>query len=348
MICSGGVFDKGALGKKLAELIILTDKPDLWDNPDAAQKLLQKKSYIEGQYNLIDGFQTEFIELKELFDLAELEGDYEALSDTVKSFEKLLLALDRAKFSALFNKPEDKFNCFLEIHPGAGGTESHDWAEMLARMYIRYAERESYEVEVLDEQKGEEAGLKSFSVKISGINSYGWLKVESGVHRLVRISPFNSAGKRMTSFASVWVYPEIDDSIDINIEAKDLRVDTYRASGAGGQHINKTDSAIRITHLSTNIVVQCQNSRSQHRNRDEAMKMLKSRLYELELKKQQDAIDKQNAQKTDNSWGNQIRSYVLQPYQQVKDTRSNYATPNVQGVLDGDIEDLLKSVLAVN
>lgn len=347
MICSGGVFDKAALKKQLDELGIQIDKPDLWDNPDLAQKLLQKKSYLEGQYKLIDGFQTEFSELKELFELAESEDDNETLSDTVKSFKKLLLALDKAKFAALFNKPEDKFNCFLEIHPGAGGTESHDWAEMLARMYLRYAERENYEVEILDEQKGEEAGMKSFSVKISGINSYGWLKVESGVHRLVRISPFNSAGKRMTSFASVWVYPEIDDSIDINIEAKDLRVDTYRASGAGGQHINKTDSAIRITHLPTNIVVQCQNSRSQHRNRDEAMKMLKSRLYEVELKKQQDAIDDQNAQKTDNSWGNQIRSYVLHPYQQVKDTRSNYSTANIQGVLDGDIEELLKSVLSI-
>jgi peptide chain release factor 2 len=320
--------------------------PDLWNDPENAQKLLQSKSLIENNLKLIDGFDSEYQYLRDLIEISESEKDDESFNDAVKSLNVLFKSIEKAKFATLFNKPEDKLNCFLEIHPGAGGTESHDWAEILSRMYIRFAEREGFNLEVLDEQKGDEAGLKTFTVKISGLNSYGWLKTESGVHRLVRISPFNSAGKRMTSFASVWVYPEVDDSIEINIEAKDLRVDTYRASGAGGQHINKTDSAIRITHLPTNIVVQCQNSRSQHRNREEAMKMLKSRLYESELQKQQDKIDQQNAEKTDNSWGNQIRSYVLQPYQQVKDLRSNYATSNVQAVLDGDLEEIVKSVLS--
>lgn len=217
---------------------------------------------------------------------------------------------------------------------------------MLARMYMRFGERVGFAVEILDEQRGEEAGLKAFTAKLSGLNAYGWLKVESGVHRLVRISPFNSQGKRMTSFASVWVYPEADDTIEIEVSDKDLRIDTYRASGAGGQHINKTDSAIRITHLPTNIVVQCQNSRSQHKNREEAFKMLRSRLYELELRKKQEEQDKLAAQKTDNSWGNQIRSYVLQPYQMVKDLRTNHETSNISGVLDGDLQNFLSAALA--
>ena len=284
MICSGGFFDKDKLKTELEKILIKADDPELWSDRDKAQKVLQEKSRIESQLKLIEGFEK-FAESKELLSMSEDEGDDELLRETIKELNNLFVAIDKAKFSALFSKPEDKLNCFLEIHPGAGGTESHDWAEMLARMYYRYCEIENFSIEVLDEQKGDEAGLKSLTMKVSGINSYGWLKAESGVHRLVRISPFNSAGKRMTSFASIWVYPEVDDSISINIEQKDLRVDTYRASGAGGQHINKTDSAIRITHLPTNIVVQCQNSRSQHRNRDEAMKMLKSRLYELELKK---------------------------------------------------------------
>jgi len=346
LICSGGVFDKDELQNQLKKFETQSQAPDLWDDPAKAQKILQQKSVVEGQLKLIEDFEREFEYLKDLLELSQSEDDEASLNDAVKSLQQLEKAIEKAKFATLFNKPEDKLNCFLEIHPGAGGTESHDWAEILSRMYIRFAEREGFDLEVLDEQKGDEAGLKSFTIKISGLNSYGWLKIESGVHRLVRISPFNSAGKRMTSFASVWVYPEVDDSIEVSIEAKDLRVDTYRASGAGGQHINKTDSAIRITHLPTNIVVQCQNSRSQHRNREEAMKMLKSRLYELELQKQQDEIDQKNAEKTDNSWGNQIRSYVLQPYQQVKDLRSNYATSNVQAVLDGDLEEMVKSVLS--
>jgi peptide chain release factor 2 len=253
----------------------------------------------------------------------------------------------RLKIQALFSGSTDNNNCFLEIHPGAGGTESQDWAEMLLRMYIRFADKHDFKVDLLDEQKGDDAGIKSATIKITGDNLYGWLKNESGVHRLVRISPFNSSGKRMTSFASVWVYPEIDDNINIDVQEKDLRVDTYRASGAGGQHINKTDSAIRITHLPTNIVVQCQSSRSQHRNRDSAMKMLKSRLYELELRKQNEENQKQEDAKTEIGWGHQIRSYVLQPYQMVKDLRSNYEHPSPTDILDGDLDAMIYASLTM-
>jgi peptide chain release factor 2 len=240
----------------------------------------------------------------------------------------------------------DANDCYLEVHAGAGGTEAQDWAEMLVRMYSRWADAHGHKVEWLEESAGEEAGLKSATLKVSGHNAYGWLKTESGVHRLVRISPYDSSARRHTSFASAWIYPVIDDEIDVTIDDKDLRVDTYRASGAGGQHVNKTDSAIRLTHLPTGIVVQCQSSRSQHKNRATAMNMLKARIYEAELRAREEEAEAERGDKTDIGWGHQIRSYVMQPYQMVKDTRTDVETSNVQGVLDGDLDDFMAAALA--
>ena len=268
--------------------------------------------------------------------LDQIEEDLTEIAAIAEKFE----------VECLFSGQADMNNCFLEINAGAGGTESHDWASMMLRMYLRFAERMGFKTEIINIVVGEEAGVKSCCIKIKGDMAYGWNKMESGVHRLVRISPFNAAGKRMTSFASVWVYPEIDDNISITVEDKDLRIDTYRASGAGGQHVNTTDSAVRITHLPTNIVVQCQNDRSQHRNKAEAMKMLKARLFDLEMKKKNEEINKQNAAKTEIGWGHQIRSYVLQPYQMVKDLRTNYETSDSAAVLDGDLEPFVRSALA--
>lgn len=261
---------------------------------------------------------------------------------------QIAIAAEKLETECLFSGEADSNNCFLEINAGAGGTESHDWASMMMRMYLRFGERMGFKTEIINIVSGEEAGIKSCCIKFKGDMPYGWLKTESGVHRLVRISPFNAAGKRMTSFASCWVYPEVDENIDIVVEDKDLRIDTYRASGAGGQHVNTTDSAVRITHVPTNIVVQCQNDRSQHRNKAEAMQMLKARLFDLELQKKNEEANKENAKKTENSWGHQIRSYVLQPYQMVKDLRTNYETSNSASVLDGNLEKFISSSLAAN
>ena len=319
--------------------------PNLWEDPEKARKLLQQKESLQKKLNLFNELRLNLSDEKEIIELASLENDTELLKESLASLKTLEKKVNIFKVESVFNGEADNNNCFIEIHPGAGGTESQDWAEMLLRMYLRWAEKKKFTVEIFDEQAGDEAGIKSATVKISGENAYGWLKNESGVHRLVRISPFNSNSKRMTSFASIWAYPEASENIDIEIEDKDLRIDTYRASGAGGQHINKTDSAIRITHIPSNIAVQCQNSRSQHRNKAEAFKMLKSRLYELELRKAQDAIDANNAAKTDIGWGNQIRSYVLQPYQMVKDLRSGYETSGISNILDGELEDMMVSIL---
>lgn len=247
----------------------------------------------------------------------------------------------------MFTGEADSNNCFLEINAGAGGTESHDWAEMMMRMYLRFAEKMGFKTEIINLISGEEAGIKSCTIKIKGYHAYGWLRTESGVHRLVRISPYNAAGKRMTSFASCWVYPEIDDNINIEIEEKDLKIDTYRASGAGGQHVNTTDSAVRITHIPSGIVTQCQSDRSQHKNKAEAMKMLKARLYEQELRKKEEAVQSANASKTEIGWGHQIRSYVLQPYQLVKDLRTNHETSGTQAVLDGDLREFIEASLSM-
>jgi len=282
----------------------------------------------------------------ELLEMAEAEGDATVAADAEKALTEIRDRAAKLEIESLLSGEADANNCFLEVHAGAGGTESQDWAEMLLRMYTRWAEAHGYKVSWIEESLGEEAGIKSATVKVTGENAYGWLKSESGVHRLVRISPYDSASRRHTSFASVWVYPEIDDSIEIEILDKDLRIDTYRASGAGGQHVNKTDSAIRITHLPTNIVVQCQTDRSQHRNRAEAFAMLRARLYERELKMREEAAEAERGAKSDIGWGSQIRSYVLQPYQMVKDLRTGVEKSNAQGVLDGDLDDFMAASLA--
>jgi peptide chain release factor 2 len=302
----------------------------------------QLSAAIERQHVL----EQELADHVGLAELAEEEGDEETHKEAEDALAALKERLAKLQLESLLSGEADGNDCFLEIHAGAGGTESQDWAEMLLRMYVRWAERRGFKLEFIEESAGEEAGLKSVTVKVIGHNAYGWLKTESGVHRLVRISPFDSQARRHTSFSSVWVYPIIDDSIEVEVEEKDLRVDTYRASGAGGQHVNKTDSAIRITHIPTGIVVQCQNDRSQHRNRAQAYDMLRARLYELELQKRQEAADAEAASKSDIGWGHQIRSYVLQPYQMVKDLRTGVEKGNAQGVLDGDIDDYLEASLA--
>ncbi len=298
-----------------------------------------------GSYDYINDGLKDNIELAMM---AEDEDDKETLDDVQKEMQSISVVAGKLETECLFSGEADPNNCFLEINAGAGGTESHDWASMMMRMYLRFGERLGFKTEIINIVNGEEAGIKSCCIKFKGELAYGWLKTESGVHRLVRISPFNAAGKRMTSFASCWVYPEVDENIDIVIEDKDLRIDTYRASGAGGQHVNTTDSAVRITHMPTNIVVQCQNDRSQHRNKAEAMQMLKARLFELELSKKNEETNKANAAKTDNGWGHQIRSYVLQPYQMVKDLRTSHETSDSSGVLDGDLEGFVSASLAMN
>jgi peptide chain release factor 2 len=280
---------------------------------------------------------------EELYEMAKEENDEESLESLYDDAPNLKNQIRNMEIEVLLSGESDANNAILSIHPGAGGTESQDWASMLLRMYKRWAERHDFKVELLDYQAGEEAGIKDVSILIKGENAYGYLKVENGIHRLVRISPFDSNAKRHTSFSSVMVSPEIDDDIDIVIEDKDIRIDTYRASGAGGQHVNKTESAIRITHIETGVVVQCQNDRSQHKNKATAMKMLKSRLYELELEAQK--AKEAGIAKSDIGWGHQIRSYVMQPYQQVKDTRSNEAYSNVSAILDGDIDKMIEDVL---
>lgn len=282
----------------------------------------------------------------ELLALSEAEEDEENIVLFEHTLQGLHKEIKRRCIECLFSGEADGADCFLEINAGAGGTESQDWAEMLLRMYTRWAEQHGFKIENIHYLAGEEAGVKSATLKIMGLNAYGWAKTESGVHRLVRISPFDNNARRHTSFASVWVYPVINENISIEIDEKDIRVDTFRASGAGGQHVNKTDSAIRITHIPTNIVVQCQNSRSQHRNRAEAYDMLRSRLYELELQKQEEAKNKSNAQKTDIGWGHQIRSYVLQPYQMVKDLRTGFQSPSPSDVLDGNLDDFMMASLS--
>ncbi len=290
--------------------------------------------------------ERELADNLELIELGEAEGDTDVVAEALQALARLEARVATIELQSLLSGEADGNDCYVEINAGAGGTESQDWAEMLTRMYMRWAEQHEHKVEWIQESPGEEAGLKSATMKVQGTNAYGWLKTESGVHRLVRISPFDSQSRRHTSFASVWVYPVVEDNIEIDVEDKDLRVDTYRASGAGGQHVNKTDSAVRLTHLPTGIVVQCQNDRSQHRNRATAMAMLKARLYELELQKREAEAEAEAEAKTDIGWGHQIRSYVLQPYQMVKDLRTGVEIGNAQAVLDGDIDRFLEASLA--
>ncbi len=307
---------------------------------------MRGRTRLENGIEAIHTLERELADNVGLLELGEAEGDEDVVSEAEAALAAARDVAAKAELEALLSGEADGNDCYLEVHAGAGGTEAQDWTEMLQRMYVRWAERRSYKVEWLEESAGVEAGIKSATLKIKGTNAYGWLKTECGVHRLVRISPFDSSSRRHTSFASVWVYPVIDDAIEIEIDSKDLRIDTYRASGAGGQHVNKTDSAVRMTHLPTNIVVQCQNDRSQHKNRAAAMSMLKARLYELELQKREADAQAEHDAKTEIGWGRQIRSYVLQPYQMVKDLRTGVETSNTQGVLDGGLDPFMAAALA--
>jgi peptide chain release factor 2 len=329
---------------RLAEVVRELEDPKIWDDPKRAQELGKEKKQLDNVVGTLTDLDARLKDGTELFELAKSEGDdatLEALAGDVAVLERIVADME---FRRMFHNPMDPNSCFIDIQAGSGGTEAQDWAAMLLRMYLRYCERKGYRTEVLEESAGEVAGIKSASVKVDGDYAYGYLRSETGVHRLVRKSPFDSNARRHTSFASVFVYPEVDESIDVEINPADLRIDTFRASGAGGQHINKTDSAVRITHLPTNIVVQCQNDRSQHRNRAEAMAMLKSKLYELELRKRQEEQQKLEDSKTDIGWGHQIRSYVLDQ-SRIKDLRTNYEVGNTQAVLDGDLDDFIAASL---
>lgn len=307
---------------------------------------MQEKTRLENTVKKYTDANQRLDDVVTLLELAELENDTDTENEAVAELSKLEITVKQLETERLLSGDADPNNAFIEIHAGAGGTESQDWANMLLRMYIRWAERQGFKVEIVDESKGEEAGIKAATIRVAGDMAYGFAKTETGVHRLVRISPFDSNARRHTSFASVFSYPEIDDSIEVAVEEKDLRVDTYRASGAGGQHVNTTDSAVRITHVPTNIVVTCQSDRSQHKNRDKALKMLKAKLYEYELQKQMVEKQEVEATKTDNAWGHQIRSYVLHPYRMVKDLRTAEETSNADAVLDGDINIFIQSALA--
>ena len=331
---------------RLEELNAMTEDPELWNDPERAQKLMRDRQALVDAIDGYKGMAQEMSDNVELIELGEMEEDAEVVAEAEAALKALEEKAAAAELEALLNGEADGNDTFLEINAGAGGTESCDWASMLARMYVRWAEAHGYDVELLSENSGDEAGIRSAAYKISGRNAYGWLKSESGVHRLVRISPYDSAARRHTSFSSVWVYPVVDDNIEIDVQPNDIRLDTYRSSGAGGQHVNTTDSAVRITHLPTGIVV-TSSEKSQHQNRDIAMKALKSRLYQLELDKRNEAINAAHDAKGDAGWGNQIRSYVLQPYQMVKDLRTGFETSDTQGVLDGDLDGLMAATLAM-
>jgi len=322
------------------------ENPELWSDPDRAQKIMRERQSLESALNTCADLQQRLSDNIELIELAEAENDDEVVSEAHEALQSLYDDVQQHEVEALLSGEADANDCYLEIHSGAGGTESQDWAQMLMRMYLRWTEKRRYTVDVVEAQDGDEAGIKSATLQVKGHNAYGWLKTESGVHRLVRISPFDSNARRHTSFASVWVYPVIDDDIEVEVNESDCRIDTYRASGAGGQHVNTTDSAVRITHLRSGIVVQCQNERSQHKNRASAWAMLRARLYEQELKKREEAATQEAASKTDIGWGHQIRSYVLQPYQLVKDLRTGIENTNPDSVLDGDITSFLEAALA--
>ena len=324
----------------------MSEAPSFWDDAQKAQGLMQERSKLEGAFTAIQSISTGLSDALELAELAEMEEDEEVLSEVEANLIRLKERAAKAEVQALLSGEADGNDAFVEIHPGAGGTEAQDWAEMLLRMYMRWANSSGMKVEILEEQSGDEAGIKSATIKVRGENAYGWLKTESGVHRLVRISPYDSSARRHTSFSSVWVYPQIDETIDIDVNESDCRVDTYRASGAGGQHVNKTDSAVRITHEPTGIVVQCQNDRSQHKNRSQAWDMLRARLYERELQIREEAAQEQADNKSEIGWGHQIRSYVLQPYQLVKDLRTGEETSDTSGVLDGDLDKFMAAALS--
>lgn len=340
-------MDWESVQHRLEEFNACVEDPDLWNDPEKAQKLMQERQALVAAVETHDAIQNELNDHVGMIELGELEEDEEVVTEAEEALKELVKKAAAKELEALLNGEADSNDTFLEVHSGAGGTESCDWASMLARMYVRWAERQGYKVEMQAETPGEEAGIKSVTYKISGHNAYGWLKSESGVHRLVRISPFDSAAKRHTSFSSIWVYPVVDDNIEIEVNPADIRIDTYRSSGAGGQHVNTTDSAVRITHHPTGIVV-TSSEKSQHQNRDIAMKALKSRLYQMELDRRNAAITNAHENKGDAGWGNQIRSYVLQPYQMVKDLRTGHETSDTKGVLDGDLDAFMAATLAMD
>ena len=331
---------------RLEELNQRAEDPDLWNDAAAAQAMMRERTRLQTSVDAVQSIETEVADTLELVEMSEAEGDQGMVAESVIVLNRLAEEAKLREIESLLSGEADGNNAFIEINAGAGGTEAQDWAEMMQRMYMRWAEKHGYKTEIMETSEGEQAGIKSATIKVNGPSAYGWLKTEAGVHRLVRISPFDSAARRQTSFASVYVYPEVDDTIEIEINPADLKVDTFRASGAGGQHVNKTESAIRITHVPSGIIVACQTDRSQHRNRATAMGMLKARLYEMELKKQEDAASEAAASKTDIGWGHQIRSYVLAPYQLVKDLRTNVEKGNPDAVLDGGLDEFMAAALA--
>ncbi|HRD46986.1 MAG TPA: peptide chain release factor 2 [Caulobacter sp.] len=332
--------------RRLDELDARSEDPTLWDKPAEAQALMRERQQLADRVGAVKAIEKDLADAVEYAELADMEGDEASLEDARAQLKDIKARAAKAELEALLSGEADGNDAYIEINAGAGGTESCDWAGMLLRMYSRWANAHGYSVELVEETAGDQAGIKSATLLVKGPNAYGWLKTEAGVHRLVRISPYDAAAKRHTSFASAWVYPVVDDTIEIEINPADVRTDTYRASGAGGQHINKTDSAVRLTHIPTGIAVACQAGRSQHQNREEAWKMLRARLYEMELQKREAAAQALEDQKTDIGWGHQIRSYVLQPYQMVKDLRTNVETSDTAGVLDGDLDDFMGAALA--
>ncbi|MCC6789683.1 MAG: peptide chain release factor 2 [Hyphomonadaceae bacterium] len=328
------------------ELTALSERPDFWNDPEKAQKLMRERTKLENGMNAIVSLERDLRDSVELAEMAESEGDEGLIAEAQASLEAAQGRAAKAELEALLSGEADSNDAYIEFNSGAGGTESQDWTEMLLRMYSRWANARGFKTEFLEEQGGDTAGIKSATLLVQGENAYGWLKTEAGVHRLVRISPYDSNARRHTSFASVWVYPKIDDSIEVEILDKDVRTDTYRASGAGGQHVNKTDSAVRLTHMPTGIVVACQAERSQHKNRAAAWDMLRARIYEAELQKREAAAQQLEDTKTEIGWGRQIRSYVLQPYQMVKDLRTGVETSDTQGVLNGDLDQFMAASLA--
>ncbi|MDR6509402.1 peptide chain release factor 2 [Novosphingobium capsulatum] len=332
--------------RRLDELNARVEDPKLWDDPKKAEAVMRERRRLDASIGTVNQIGQEMADAIEFVELGEVEGDHETIAEGLATLAALANRADADKVQALLAGEADANNAYLEVHAGAGGTESQDWAEMLQRMYTRWAERHGYKVDLVDYHAGEAAGIKSATLLIKGENAYGYAKTESGVHRLVRISPYDSSARRHTSFSSVWVYPEIDDNIEVEINPADLKIDTYRASGAGGQHVNTTDSAVRITHVPTGIIVASQNDRSQHKNRATAMNMLKARIYEAELAKREAAASGEYAAKTEIGWGHQIRSYVLQPYQQVKDLRTGVVSTNPTDVLDGALDPFMAAALS--
>ena len=342
---SENAFDVPDKDSSIKEMEALSLREDFWNDQEKARDVLKKKTRLDNIVGHWKGLKVTVDDLSELYEMASMEEDEEALTEVSRDLEKLVTAVRNEELRMMLGSEQDPMNAIMSIHAGAGGTEAQDWAEMLLRMYLRWAERRGFKTTIIDFLPGDEAGVKSVTLTMEGEYAYGYAKAEIGIHRLVRISPFDAGARRHTSFASVFVYPEVDDEIVVEIDENDLRIDTYRSTGAGGQHVNKTDSAVRLTHLPTGIVVQCQNERSQHKNKAMAMKYLKSRLYEMKLKEQNAKLDEVNKSKKDIAWGSQIRSYVLHPYKMIKDHRTNLEVGNATRVLDGDIDDFIEAYL---